>query len=69
MGKIHTDAGKGDSPRPFSIPYDEYADRWEYTFNRAKWEKPTITEVSPDHNTESIPDEHSSETDRPNAER
>lgn len=28
------EAGKGSTPRPFSIPHDEYANRWEMIFGQ-----------------------------------
>ena len=31
-----SDAGKGDLPRPFSIPLSEFAQRWELAFGRNK---------------------------------
>ena len=52
--------GKGDTSRPFSVTYDTYLSNWERTFNKEKWEKPTVTKVE---------NEHSSETDRKDSER
>lgn len=33
------EAGKGSTPRPFSITEQEYADRWNAIFGRDKAEK------------------------------
>ena len=30
------EAGKGSSPRPFSVTHDEYAKRWETIFGHKK---------------------------------
>jgi hypothetical protein len=34
-----SEAGKGSSPRPFSISEDEYARRWDAVFGREDVEK------------------------------
>jgi len=34
-----SEAGKGDTPRPFSIPLDEYGRRWETAFGKKKKQK------------------------------
>ena len=34
--KKKSEAGKGDSPRPFSVPLDEYGKRWELAFGKRK---------------------------------
>ena len=31
--------GKGSAPRPFFVPVDEYANRWDAIFGRDKEEK------------------------------
>ena len=36
-------SGKGDKPRPLSIPYTEYADRYDAIFST-----PTVTEEKED---------------------
>ncbi len=39
------EAGKGSTPRPFSIPHDEYANRWEMIFgNTSKKEVDFVRE-------------------------
>ena len=45
-------SGKGDKPRPLSIPYKEYADRYDAIFNappvlEEKDEEPREDETSP----------------------
>ena len=31
-----SEAGKGDTPRPFSVPLDEYGKRWEMAFGKKR---------------------------------
>ena len=37
--KKKSEAGKGDAPRPFSVPLDEYGKRWELAFGKRKKKK------------------------------
>ena len=37
-------SGKGSHPRPFSVPYEEYADRWDNIFKKKKSSKKEETE-------------------------
>ena len=34
-----SEAGKGDCPRPFSVPLDEFGKRWEKAFGKKKKQK------------------------------
>jgi len=34
-----SEAGKGDMPRPFSVPLDEFGRRWELVFGKKKRKK------------------------------
>jgi len=36
------EAGKGSTPRPFSIPHDEYANRWEMIFGNKQEPKKEV---------------------------
>ena len=49
-------SGKGDKPRPLSIPYKEYADRYDAIFST-----PAVTEETEDE--ELCKDESSSQGD------
>jgi|TARA_R110002020_G_scaffold136118_1_gene303744 hypothetical protein len=49
-------SGKGDKPRPLSIPYKKYADRYDAIFS-----KPTVAEEKEDE--ELCEDEPSSKSD------
>ena len=49
-------SGKGDKPRPLSIPYKEYADRYDAIFST-----PLVTEE--ETNEELCKDETSSQSD------
>jgi len=34
-----SEAGKGDSPRPFSVPLEDYGKRWEIVFGKKRKNK------------------------------
>jgi len=37
--KKKSEAGKGDTPRPFSVPLDEFGKRWEIAFGKNRNKK------------------------------
>ena len=38
MSKKTSEAGKGDKPRPVTIPKEQWDERWEKIFNKKKKE-------------------------------
>jgi len=51
-------SGKGDKPRPLSIPYKEYADRYDAIFSTSP-----VTEEDENENEELCKDEAESQSD------
>lgn len=65
------EAGKGSSPRPYSITHDEYANRWDMIFKHSSPPEPTPV-VREDRYCVlkwSDVDEHLSTADKDNLER
>ena len=54
-------SGKGDKPRPLSIPYKEYADRYDAIFSTATVRTATVPEE--DENEELCKDETDSQSE------
>jgi hypothetical protein len=46
------EAGKGSSPRPFSVDTDEYAKRWDAIFGKKNKEQQEQQQTPPEHNSE-----------------
>lgn len=45
------EAGKGSTPRPFSIPHDEYVNRWEMIFGNKQEPKKEVDFIRESHYT------------------
>ena len=41
-----TTGGKGDKPRPFSVPLSEYDNNWDRIFGKRKQKHPTSDDLS-----------------------